>query len=96
LSKLAAPDLSRSSSASIKDSSRKVGENKLLTRLGGSSGSKSRYQPYGDKCEDCLKTVNTCDAGQTANLRWYAIKEDICSIRGKRILDMTGYAMVNK
>jgi hypothetical protein len=42
LSKLAAPDPFQSSSASIKDGSRKVGENKLLSRPGGSSASKTK------------------------------------------------------
>ncbi|KAJ3538942.1 hypothetical protein NMY22_g4952 [Coprinellus aureogranulatus] len=41
LSKVAAPDPFTSSSSSIKDGSRKVGENKLLSRPGGS---KNRYQ----------------------------------------------------
>ena len=41
LSKLAAPDPFTSSSQSIKDGSRKVGENKLLTRPGSS---KNRFQ----------------------------------------------------
>ncbi|KAK0188643.1 hypothetical protein F5146DRAFT_674098 [Armillaria mellea] len=41
LSKVAAPDPFTSSSSSIKDGSRKVGENKLLTRPGSS---KNRFQ----------------------------------------------------
>lgn len=43
LSKLAAPDPFKSSSSSIKDGSRKVGENKLLGKAGTAGGSKSRY-----------------------------------------------------
>ncbi|KAH0836740.1 hypothetical protein J3R83DRAFT_8475 [Lanmaoa asiatica] len=42
LSKVAAPDPFASTSSSIKEGSRKIGENKLLTRPGSS---KNRFQP---------------------------------------------------
>lgn len=49
LSKVAAPDPFTATSSSVKDGSRKIGENKLIGRpsVGGSgsgSGSKNRYQ----------------------------------------------------
>ncbi|KAF5387317.1 hypothetical protein D9757_005713 [Collybiopsis confluens] len=50
LSKVAAPDPFTSSSSSIKDGSRKVGENKLLGKAGTS---RNRFQPYKNKCKDC-------------------------------------------
>ncbi|ETW78638.1 hypothetical protein HETIRDRAFT_155876 [Heterobasidion irregulare TC 32-1] len=95
LSKVAAPDPFTSTSSSIKDGSRKVGENKLIGRPGPSKagGSKSRFQPYGGKCKDCKQTV-------TQNRAKYchgcAFKKGLCSICGKQILDTTGYAMQNK
>ncbi|KAI0033917.1 PDZ-binding protein [Vararia minispora EC-137] len=94
LSKLAAPDPFQSSSTSIKEGSRKVGENKLLTRPGGSSGSKNRYSPYGSgKCKDCKQPVTQNKAKYCHGC---AFKKGICSICGKQILDTKGYAMVNK
>ena len=55
LSKVAAPDPFAPSS-----SSRKVGENKLLTGRnagGGSGGPSKKYQPYQKKCKDCKSSV---------------------------------------
>ncbi|KAI0317161.1 PDZ-binding protein [Amylostereum chailletii] len=93
LSKVAAPDPFTSTSSSIKDGSRKIGENKLLSRPGGSSGSKNRFSPYSAKCKDCKQTV-------TQNRAKYchgcAFKKGLCSICGKQILDTSGYSMVNK
>ncbi|KAA1470241.1 hypothetical protein DENSPDRAFT_835993 [Dentipellis sp. KUC8613] len=96
LSKVAAPDPFTSTSASIKDGSRKIGENKLIGRPGrpsGSSSSSSRFQPYANKCKDCKSTV-------TQNRAKYchgcAFKKGLCAICGKQILDTTGYQMSNK
>jgi hypothetical protein len=46
LSKVAAPDPFTATSSSVKDGSRKIGDNKLIGRpsVGGSSSSKNRYQ----------------------------------------------------
>ncbi|KAK0489196.1 PDZ-binding protein [Armillaria novae-zelandiae] len=87
LSKVAAPDPFTSSSSSIKDGSRKVGENKLLTRPGSS---KNRFQ---GKCKDCKSTVTQNKAKYCHGC---AYKKGLCSICGKQILDTTGYAMSSK
>ncbi|KAF7770425.1 hypothetical protein Agabi119p4_6399 [Agaricus bisporus var. burnettii] len=59
LSKLAAPDPFTSSSSSIKEGSRKVGENKLLNRPGSS---KNRFQPYQSRCKDCKQPTTQNNA----------------------------------
>ncbi|KZV65169.1 hypothetical protein PENSPDRAFT_638679 [Peniophora sp. CONT] len=96
LSKLAAPDPFKSSSSSIKEGSRKVGENKLLGRAGTAGGSKTRYSPYGNygtKCKDCKQPVTQNKAKYCHGC---AFKKGICSICGKQILDTSGYAMSSK
>ncbi|PCH36337.1 hypothetical protein WOLCODRAFT_134203, partial [Wolfiporia cocos MD-104 SS10] len=90
LSKLAAPDPFKSSSASIKEGSRKVGENKLLTRPGSS---KNRFQPYQGKCRDCKSSVTQNKAKYCHGC---AYKRGVCAICGKQVLDTTGYAMSSK
>lgn len=71
LSKVAAPDPFQSSSSSIRDGSRKIGENKLLGRPGVSKNrhqvrasfpssmnpSPMSIQPYQGKCRDCKSSV---------------------------------------
>ncbi|KAJ7781997.1 hypothetical protein DFH07DRAFT_393007 [Mycena maculata] len=107
LSKLAAPDPFASSSSAIKDGSRKVGENKLLSRPGSS---KNRFQPYQGKCKDCKQPVTQnkgkyCHGMFSCPLRLVhsrtlllgcAYKKGLCSICGKQVLDTTGYHMSSK
>ncbi|KAJ3933132.1 MAG: hypothetical protein NXY57DRAFT_999983 [Lentinula lateritia] len=107
LSKVAAPDPFTSSSSSIKDGSRKVGENKLLSRPGSS---KNRFQPYQGKCKDCKQpctqnqakychglSQSTSIPHQTlTHYKGCAYKKGLCSICGKKILDTTGYVMSSK
>ncbi|KAJ3770039.1 PDZ-binding protein [Lentinula raphanica] len=90
LSKVAAPDPFTSSSSSIKDGSRRVGENKLLSRPGSS---KNRFQPYQGKCKDCKQP---CTQNQAKYCHGCAYKKGLCSICGKKILDTTGYVMSSK
>ncbi|KAF9038469.1 PDZ-binding protein [Panaeolus papilionaceus] len=90
LSKVAAPDPFTASSSSIKDGSRKVGENKLLSRPGSS---KNRFQPYQGKCKDCKQPVTQNKAKYCHGC---AYKKGLCSICGKQILDTTGYVMSSK
>ncbi|KAJ7623148.1 PDZ-binding protein [Roridomyces roridus] len=91
LSKLAAPDPFASSSGQIKEGSRKVGENKLLSRPGGSKG--ARFQPYQGKCKDCKQPV-TQNKGKYCH--GCAYKKGLCAICGKQVLDTTGYVMSSK
>ncbi|KAH9072096.1 PDZ-binding protein [Lactarius deliciosus] len=105
LSKVAAPDPFQSTSASIKDGSRKIGENKLIGRPKppgaapsssrgiSATSSKNRYQPYAGKCKDCKQSVSQ---NQAKYCHGCAFKKGICSICGKQILDTSGYQMVNK
>ncbi|EIN09502.1 hypothetical protein PUNSTDRAFT_101339 [Punctularia strigosozonata HHB-11173 SS5] len=108
LSKVAAPDPFQSTSASIKDGSRKIGENKLIARPGGSSGigrpggpsrpsggslSKNRFQPYDKKCKDCKQPTTQNGAKYCHGC---AYKKGVCSICGKQILDTSGYVMSAK
>ncbi|CUA75676.1 Cysteine-rich PDZ-binding protein [Rhizoctonia solani] len=89
LSKLAAPDPFAPSS-----SSRKVGENKLLTgRNVGGAGSAKRYQPYQAKCKDCKSSVSQNSAKYCHGC---AYKKGLCSICGKQVLDTKGYVMSSK
>ncbi|KZT10739.1 uncharacterized protein LAESUDRAFT_734532 [Laetiporus sulphureus 93-53] len=81
LSKLAAPD-------PIKEGSRKVGENKLLTRPGSS---KTRFQVR--KCRDCKSTVTQNKAKYCHGC---AYKRGVCAICGMKVLDTTGYVMSSK
>ncbi|KAF8159485.1 PDZ-binding protein [Crassisporium funariophilum] len=101
LSKVAAPDPFTASSSSIKDGTRKVGENKLLSRPGSS---KNRFQaslllihvhkkPYQGKCKDCKQPVTQNKAKYCHGC---AYKKGLCSICGKQILDTTGYVMSSK
>ncbi|RDB23336.1 Cysteine-rich PDZ-binding protein [Hypsizygus marmoreus] len=90
LSKVAAPDPFTASSSSIKDGSRKVGENKLLSRPGSS---KNRFQPYQGKCKDCKQPVTQNKAKYCHGC---AYKKGLCAICGKQILDTTGYVMSSK
>ncbi|KAI0048132.1 hypothetical protein FA95DRAFT_1558403 [Auriscalpium vulgare] len=97
LSKVAAPDPFKSSSASIKEGSRNVGGSKLIGKPKAPSTSSTskttRFQPYAGKCKDCKQTV-------TQNRAKYchgcAFKKGICSICGKQILDTSGYSMSAK
>ncbi|GAW00482.1 postsynaptic protein cript [Lentinula edodes] len=73
LSKVAAPDPFTSSSSSIKDGSRKVGENKLLSRPGSS---KNRFQPYQGKCKDCKQP---CTQNQAKYCHGCAYKKGLCT-----------------
>ncbi|KAK2463556.1 hypothetical protein APHAL10511_004307 [Amanita phalloides] len=91
LSKLAAPDPFTSSSALIKEGSRKVGENKLLARPNPKA--KIRFQPYQGKCKDCKQSVTQNGAKYCHGC---AYKKGLCSICGKQILDTTPYAMSSK
>ncbi|KAE9396874.1 hypothetical protein BT96DRAFT_823993 [Gymnopus androsaceus JB14] len=95
LSKVAAPDPFTSSSSSIKDGSRKVGENKLLSRPGSS---KNRFQPYQGKCKDCKQpcTQNSNSSKPAKYCHGCAYKKGVCSICGKQVLDTTGYVMSSK
>ncbi|KZP19390.1 hypothetical protein FIBSPDRAFT_920169 [Athelia psychrophila] len=98
LSKVAAPDPFTATSSSVKDGSRKIGENKLIGRpsVGGSgsgSGSKNRYQPYQSKCKDCKQPTTQNKAKYCHGC---AYKKGLCSICGKQILDTTGYVMSSK
>ncbi|KAF8600498.1 hypothetical protein BDV93DRAFT_538707 [Ceratobasidium sp. AG-I] len=90
LSKVAAPDPFAPSS-----SSRKVGENKLLTgrNIGGGSGPSKKYQPYQKKCKDCKSSVTQNSAKYCHGC---AYKKGLCSMCGKQILDTTGYVMSSK
>ncbi|KAG1880532.1 PDZ-binding protein [Suillus tomentosus] len=90
LSKIAAPDPFTSTSQSVKDGSRRVGENKLLSRPGSS---KNRFQPYQSKCKDCKQPVTQNKAKYCHGC---AYKKGLCSICGKQILDTTGYVMSAK
>ncbi|KAF6761680.1 PDZ-binding protein [Ephemerocybe angulata] len=90
LSKVAAPDPFASSSSSIRDGTRKVGENKLLSRPGGS---RNRYQPYQNKCKDCKQP---CTQNQAKYCHGCAYRKGLCSICGKAILDTSSYVMSNK
>ncbi|KAJ7577006.1 PDZ-binding protein [Mycena floridula] len=92
LSKVAAPDPFQSSSSSIKDGSRKVGENKLLGKP-GSGSSKSRFQPYKTSCKDCKQPTTQNKAKYCHGC---AFKKGACAICGKKILDTTGYSMSAK
>ncbi|KAH9951212.1 microtubule-associated protein CRIPT-domain-containing protein [Amylocystis lapponica] len=89
-SKLAAPDPFKSTSQSIKDGSRKIGENKLLSRPGSS---KNRFQPYQGKCRDCKSTVTQNKAKYCHGC---AYKRGVCAICGKKVLDTSGYVMSAK
>ncbi|KAI0738509.1 PDZ-binding protein [Daedaleopsis nitida] len=89
-SKLAAPDPFKSTSQAIKEGSRKVGENKLLSRPGSS---KNRFQPYQGKCKDCKSTVTQNKAKYCHGC---AYKRGVCAICGKQVLDTTGYVMSSK
>ncbi|PIL24683.1 hypothetical protein GSI_12567 [Ganoderma sinense ZZ0214-1] len=93
-SKLAAPDPFKSTSQAIKEGSRKVGENKLLTRP-GSSKNRFQYipQPYQGKCKDCKSTVTQNKAKYCHGC---AYKRGVCAICGKQVLDTTGYSMSSK
>ncbi|KIM90377.1 hypothetical protein PILCRDRAFT_812112 [Piloderma croceum F 1598] len=95
LSKVAAPDPFTATSSSVKDGSRKIGENKLIGRpsVGGSSSSKNRYQPYQSKCKDCKQPTTQNKAKYCHGC---AYKKGLCSICGKQILDTTGYVMSSK
>ncbi|KAG8914345.1 hypothetical protein FRC03_009830 [Tulasnella sp. 419] len=86
-SKLAAPDPFTATSSS----NRKIGENKLLSRPGGASSSKSK--PYDRKCKDCKQTVTQNHAKYCHGC---AYKKGICSMCGKVILDTTPYTMSSK
>ncbi|KIY70590.1 hypothetical protein CYLTODRAFT_347495 [Cylindrobasidium torrendii FP15055 ss-10] len=90
LSKVAAPDPFQSSSSSIRDGSRKIGENKLLGRPGVS---KNRHQPYQGKCRDCKSSVTQNKAKYCHGC---AFRKGICSICAKSILDTSKYNMSNK
>ncbi|KAG8221026.1 hypothetical protein J3R82DRAFT_2536 [Butyriboletus roseoflavus] len=107
LSKIAAPDPFTSTSSSIREGSRRIGENKLLTRPGSS---KNRFQvcinflslsvidswskkPYQGKCKDCKQPVTQNKAKYCHGC---AYKKGLCSICGKAILDTTGYVMSSK
>ncbi|KAF8515958.1 PDZ-binding protein [Gautieria morchelliformis] len=90
LSKVAAPDPFSSAGSQVASGSRRIGENKLLTKAGGS---KSRYTPYGGKCKDCKQNVSQNTAKYCHGC---AYKKGICSICGKKILDTTGYVMSSK
>ncbi|PPQ67882.1 hypothetical protein CVT25_010321 [Psilocybe cyanescens] len=108
LSKVAAPDPFTASSSSIKDGTRKVGENKLLSRPGSS---KNRFQA--SKCKDCKQPVTQNKAKYCHGMPisemllgngikpsflslGCAYKKGLCSICGKQILDTTGYVMSSK
>ncbi|KAJ2934781.1 hypothetical protein H1R20_g2300, partial [Candolleomyces eurysporus] len=92
LSKVAAPDPFTSTSTSIKEGSRKVGENKLLSRPGGSK-QKNRFQPYQNKCKDCKQP---CTQNRAKYCHGCAYRKGLCSICGKQILDTSSYVMSNK
>ncbi|KIY49971.1 hypothetical protein FISHEDRAFT_40240 [Fistulina hepatica ATCC 64428] len=89
LSKVAAPDPFQATSSSIKDGSRKVGENKLLAR----GSAKSRYQPYQRHCKDCKSSTTQNNAKYCHGC---AYRKGICSICGHKILDTSGYVMSSK
>ncbi|KAM6497105.1 PDZ-binding protein, partial [Amanita muscaria] len=99
LSKLAAPDPFTSSSTLIKEGSRRVGENKLLSRPGSS---KNRFQPYQAKCKDCKQptTQNGAKYCHGKDLLFptacCAYKKGLCSVCGKQILDTSCYVMSSK
>ncbi|KAI0289462.1 hypothetical protein BC826DRAFT_957231 [Russula brevipes] len=102
LSKVAAPDPFQSTTASIKEGSRKIGENKLIGRPkpqeqpqapAGVFLPQVRKIPYAGKCKDCKQSVTQ---NQAKYCHGCAFKKGICSICGKQILDTSGYQMVNK
>lgn len=111
LSKLAAPDPFQSSSSSIKEGTRKVGENKLLGKP-GSSRAGSRFQPYKSSCKDCkqpttqnkAKYCHGCAFKKGKSFRSVRSSPHfmelhclgLCTICGKQVLDTTGYSMSAK
>ncbi|TFK29686.1 hypothetical protein FA15DRAFT_609770 [Coprinopsis marcescibilis] len=111
LSKVAAPDPFTASSSSIKDGSRKVGENKLLSTPGASGSSLASRngtkfgrpgKPGGSKSRfqpyqsSCKDCKQPCTQNRAKYCHGCAYKKGLCSICGKQILDTTGYVMSSK
>ncbi|ODO05685.1 hypothetical protein I350_04745 [Cryptococcus amylolentus CBS 6273] len=90
-STLAAPDPFQPSS-----STRKIGENKLLSARAraspyakpGQGAKKGSINPYGNKCLDCKQNVHQNNATRCQKC---AYKKGLCAICGNIVLDTKGY-----
>ncbi|WVR07764.1 hypothetical protein IAU60_004807 [Kwoniella sp. DSM 27419] len=96
LSTVAAPDPFQPSS-----STRKVGENKLLTARAraspyakpGAGAKKGSINPYGNKCLDCKCSVQQNNATRCQKC---AYKKGLCAICGNIVLDVSKYKQTTK
>ncbi|ORY33520.1 hypothetical protein BCR39DRAFT_520646 [Naematelia encephala] len=97
LTGVAAPDPFQPAS-----STRKIGENKLLTARAraspyvkpGSSGvGKGKINTYGNKCIDCKQSVQQNNATRCQKC---AYKKGLCAICGNIILDVSRYKQTSK
>ncbi|WWD03549.1 hypothetical protein V865_001602 [Kwoniella europaea PYCC6329] len=97
LSTVAAPDPFQPSS-----STRKIGENKLLSararaspyvKPGAGGVKKGSINPYGNKCIDCKQSVQQNNASRCQKC---AYKKGLCAICGNLVLDTSRYKQTTK
>ncbi|KAL1409944.1 hypothetical protein Q8F55_003943 [Vanrija albida] len=78
---------------------RKIGENKLLTARARAAPyakpgqSRSKTNPYGNKCIDCKQQVHQNNATRCQKC---AYKKGLCAICGNIVLDTSRYKQTSK